>query len=192
MEKETKVLLVEQNIRLIAVTVKKYSYTGAEIDELMSAGSVGLVKAAASFKPQKKFLFSTYACRCIKNEILMYLRRLWKYRSHEISENTPVYVDPSGTTIYISDMLGTEPDVVSQKLEAQEERELLLSAVGTLPEREQALIRMRYGGGRDGEGMTQQVVAERLGISQSYVSRLEKRALGYLRHRIANNKRRRA
>ena len=187
MERETKELLVEQNIGLVAVTARKYSYTGAGMDELISAGSIGLVKAAASFNSKKELLFSTYACRCIGNEILMYLRKLWKYRSHEISENTPVYVDPYGMTVYISDLLGTEPDVVSQKLEVLEERDLLLSAVGTLPEREQALIRMRYGiGRRDGEGMTQQAVAERLGISQSYVSRLEKRTLGYLRHWITD------
>lgn len=183
MEKETKEQLVEQNIGLVVTTAKKYSYTGVGLDELISVGNVGLVKAAASFNPQKKFRLSTYACRCIRNEILMYLRKARKYSSREISEN----VNPYRTAVSLSDLFATKPDAVPQMLEAQEERELLLTAIGMLPEREQTLIRLRYGiGNGDGEGLTQQAVAERLGITQSYVSRLEKRTLRYLRYRIEN------
>lgn len=183
MDRETKEVLIQQNVGLVILMAKKYSNTGVDLEELISVGNLGLVKAVVAFKPEKNRKFSTYACRCIENEILMHLRKIRKRRNNEISENAPIRVGTQGLLIHISDLLATEPDLVTRKLETQEEKTLLQTAMGMLPEREQTLIRLRYGIGYR-NGLKQQAVAERLGISQSYVSKLEKRSLNSLRCKI--------
>ena len=159
-------LLIEHNLRLVAHIVKKYS-GAAETDDLISVGSIGLIKAINTFNPDKNIKLATYASRCIENEILMYLRRNNKTKL-EVSIDEPLNVDWDGNELLLSDILGTEEDVIYKDLENEVERKLLNRAIGKLSERERLIINLRFGlNSRDGEEMTQKEVASLLGISQS-------------------------
>lgn len=176
-------ILVEHNLRLVVYIAKRFENTGTGIEDLISIGTVGLMKAINTFCADKSIKLATYASRCIENEILMYLRKNNGQRC-EVSIDEPLNVDWDGNELLLSDILGSEEDGVSYELEKREERQVVRSAVAELDERERELIELRYGL-RGGEEMTQKEVADLLGISQSYISRLEKRILVRLRDRIA-------
>ncbi len=176
-------ILVEHNLRLVVYIAKRFENTGTGIEDLISIGTVGLMKAINTFCAEKNIKLATYASRCIENEILMYLRKHNGQRC-EVSIDEPLNVDWDGNELLLSDILGSEEDGVSYELEKREERQVVRSAVAELDTRERELIELRYGLG-GGEEMTQKEVADLLGISQSYISRLEKRILTRLRERIA-------
>ncbi len=177
MEKHGKTLLIEHNLRLVVYIAKKFDNTGVGVEDLISIGTIGLIKAINSFNPGKNIKLATYASRCIENEILMYLRRNNKTRM-EVSIDEPLNVDWDGNELLLSDILGTDEDEVSKGLEDEADRMLLNAALEKLSEREQTIIRMRYGlGSGDGREKTQKEVADMLGISQSYISRLEKKII---------------
>ena len=179
---EARCLLVEHNLRLVAYIAKRFENTGASIEELISIGTLGLMKAVSTFKSDKSIKLATYASRCIENEILMFIRKTSSQR-REISIDEPLSVDWDGNELLLSDVLGSDQDVVFRSMEEDEERRILREAVATLNEREQVIIDMRYGlSGR--EALTQKEVADLLGISQSYISRLEKRIMQRLKRRI--------
>lgn len=171
--------LVEHNLRLVVYIAKKFDNTGVGVEDLISIGTIGLIKAINTFRADKKIKLATYASRCIENEILMYLRRNSKIKM-EVSIDEPLNVDWDGNELLLSDILGTEPDLVSRELDATVEKQMLAAAVETLTDRERDIVRMRYGLGGGGEH-TQKEVADMMGISQSYISRLEKRIIGKLR-----------
>ena len=175
-------ILVEHNLRLVVYIAKRFENTGTGIEDLISIGTVGLMKAINTFCADKNIKLATYASRCIENEILMYLRKNNGQRC-EVSIDEPLNVDWDGNELLLSDILGSEEDGVSYELEKREERQVVRSAVAELDVRERELIELRYGLG-GGEEMTQKEVADLLGISQSYISRLEKRILVRLRERI--------
>ncbi|MBQ9807063.1 MAG: RNA polymerase sporulation sigma factor SigE [Clostridia bacterium] len=175
-------ILVEHNLRLVVYIAKRFENTGTGIEDLISIGTVGLMKAINTFCADKNIKLATYASRCIENEILMYLRKNNGQRC-EVSIDEPLNVDWDGNELLLSDILGSEEDGVSYELEKREERQVVRSAVAELDARERELIELRYGLG-GGEEMTQKEVADLLGISQSYISRLEKRILVRLRERI--------
>ena len=171
--------IIERNLRLVVFVARRFDNTGVAIDDLVSIGAIGLVKAVQTFSPDKKIKLATYAARCIENEILMYLRRSVKYKL-EVSLDEPLNVDWDGNELLLSDVLGTDGDVVSRELEDQTDLELLQKALQRLKPRERQIIELRYGlAGK--EELTQKEVADMLGISQSYISRLEKRILSELR-----------
>ena len=174
--------LIEHNLRLVAYIAKRFENTGANIEELISIGTVGLMKAVTTFNSDKKIKLATYASRCIENEILMYIRKRSSKR-REISIDEPLNVDWDGNELLLSDVLGSDSDVVSRKMEEDEEKRILLEAVSALDPREKIIIDMRYGlsGGAE---LTQKEVADALGISQSYISRLEKKIMSSLRKKI--------
>lgn len=175
--------LVEHNLRLVVYIARKFENTGADADDLVSVGTIGLIKAINSFKPDKNIKLATYASRCIENEILMYLRRLVRLRS-EVSFDEPLNTDWEGNELLLSDVLGTDSDTVYKDVETGVEKELLREALKKLPEREQKIMYMRFGlGGR--EEMTQKDVADLLGISQSYISRLEKKIISRLKNEMS-------
>ncbi len=174
--------LIEHNLRLVVYIAKKFENTGANIEELISIGTVGLMKAVSTFNTDKKIKLATYASRCIENEILMYIRKRSTQR-REISIDEPLNVDWDGNELLLSDILGSESDVVTKDMEDEEERKLLREAVSTLNDREKLIIEMRYGL-NSGVELTQKDVADALGISQSYISRLEKKIMLYLRKKI--------
>lgn len=174
--------LIEHNLRLVVYVAKRFENTGATLEELISIGTVGLVKAVHSFDAEKNIKLATYASRCIENEILMFIRKSASYKK-EISIDEPLSVDWDGNELLLSDILGSEADAVSGALEADEERSMLLSAVAHLNPRERLIIEMRFGLDRR-EAMTQKEVADALGISQSYISRLEKKIMLRLRKKI--------
>lgn len=176
-------ILIEHNLRLVAYIARKFENTGVGIEDLISIGTIGLIKAVNTFDPQKKIKLATYASRCIENEILMYLRRNSKLRQ-EVSLDEPLNTDWDGNELLLSDVLGTEDDTVYRVIEEDVERQLLLTALGRLPGREQRIMRLRFGL-EGGQGRTQKEVADALGISQSYISRLEKRILHRLRKEMA-------
>lgn len=176
---EVRYILIERNLRLVVYIARKFENTGINLEDLVSIGSIGLIKAVNTFDPGKKIKLATYASRCIENEILMYLRRNCHARS-EISLDEPLNVDWDGNELLLSDILGTEGDIISGQLETDVERELIRLVVANLPPREQKIIRMRFGLAGQ-EEKTQKQVADVLGISQSYISRLEKRILKRLR-----------
>ena len=166
-------LLIEHNLRLVVYIAKKFDNTGVGVEDLISIGTIGLIKAINTFNPEKNIKLATYASRCIENEILMYLRRNNKTRL-EVSIDEPLNVDWDGNELLLSDILGTEEDTIYRDLENEVERKLLLRAVGRLSGRERTIVQMRFGLGTfDGEEKTQKEVADLLGISQSYISRLE-------------------
>lgn len=170
--------LIEHNLRLVVFIARRFENTGIPLEDLISIGTIGLIKAVGTFDPDKKIKLATYASRCIENEILMFLRKTNKLRL-EVSLDEPLKTDWDGNELLLSDVLGTQPDTVSQNLEQEIERELLRSALSHLGTREKRIITLRFGlGGR--EEMTQKEVADLLGISQSYISRLEKRILSRL------------
>ena len=170
--------LIEHNLRLVVYIARKYESSGIGVEDLISIGSIGLIKAINSFQPSKGIKLATYASRCIENEILMTLRKTHNLR-HDISIDEPLTVDWDGNELLLSDILGTDGDVTSRGIEEREEREALLRAVATLGERERKIMEYRFG--MRGEKKTQKDVADLLGISQSYISRLEKKILVKLR-----------
>ena len=175
--------LIEHNLRLVVYIARRFENTGVNIEDLVSIGTIGLIKAVNTFDVSKKIKLATYASRCIENEILMFLRRNGKTRG-EISLDEPLNVDWDGNELLLSDIMGTEPDLCSREIEEEVDRSLLRSALKKLPERERTIIELRYGLHSDGDEMTQKEVADILGISQSYISRLEKRIIGRLRKDI--------
>ena len=176
--------LVEHNLRLVVYIAKRFENTGINIEDLVSIGTIGLIKAINSFCPEKNIKLATYASRCIENEILMYIRKI-SCRRTEVSIDEPLNVDWDGNELLLSDVLGNEEDGVSYELERQEERKIIRDAVAALDPREREIVEMRFGlCGRD--ELTQKEVAEKLGISQSYISRLEKKTIAKLREKIAD------
>ena len=174
--------LCEHNLRLVVYIARRFENTGVGIEDLVSIGTIGLIKAINTYKPEKKIKLATYASRCIENEILMYLRKTSAQKT-EISFDEPLNTDWDGNELLLSDILGTEPDSVIRPIEDETDRELLTRAVSSLPEKEQMIIKMRFGldGNRE---LTQKEVADVLGISQSYISRLEKRIISRLKNEI--------
>jgi RNA polymerase sporulation-specific sigma factor len=181
---EAKTMLIEHNLRLVVYIAKKFDNTGVGVEDLTSIGTIGLIKAINTFNPGKNIKLATYASRCIENEILMYLRRNNKTKM-EVSIDEPLNVDWDGNELLLSDILGTEEDVISRDMETEVERKLLMKAIGKLSDREQTIIRLRFGINTiDGEERTQKEVADLLGISQSYISRLEKKIMKRLKKEI--------
>ena len=174
--------LVEHNLRLVVYIAKKFDNTGVGVEDLISIGTIGLMKAINTFNPTKNIKLATYASRCIENEILMYLRRNNKTKL-EVSIDEPLNVDWDGNELLLSDILGTDADAVSRPLEDDAERTMLLHAIETLCERDRRIILLRFGIGGTHEA-TQKEVADLLGISQSYISRLEKRIIRRLRREL--------
>lgn len=179
---EMRARLVEHNLRLVVYIAKRFENAGTGIEDLISIGTLGLIKAIDTFRPDKSIKLATYASRCIENEILMYLRKTGGRRC-EISIDEPLNVDWDGNELLLSDVLGSEEDGVAYELTRREERRVVRDAVAELEDRERELIELRFGL-RGGEEMTQKEVADLLGISQSYISRLEKRILTRLRTQI--------
>ncbi|HWO98987.1 MAG TPA: RNA polymerase sporulation sigma factor SigE [Bacillus sp. (in: firmicutes)] len=178
-DQATRSLLIERNLRLVVYIARKFENTGINIEDLISIGTIGLIKAVNTFNPEKKIKLATYASRCIENEILMYLRRNNKIRS-EVSFDEPLNIDWDGNELLLSDVLGTEEDIITKDLEANVDRKLLLKALHQLNDREKQIMELRFGL-QGGEEKTQKDVADMLGISQSYISRLEKRIIKRLR-----------
>ncbi len=177
-----KASLIEHNLRLVVYISRKFDNTGVEADDLISVGTIGLIKAINSFRTDKNIKLATYASRCIENEILMYLRRTSRLKS-EVSFDEPLNTDFEGNELLLSDILGTDGDAVYSGVESKVEKELLAQALSRLPDRERKIMYMRFGlGGR--EEMTQKDVADTLGISQSYISRLEKKIIDRLKREI--------
>ena len=176
--------LIRHNLRLVAHIVKKYYALPGDQDDLVSIGTIGLMKAINTFNPDKNIKLATYASRCIENEILMYLRRNNKTRM-EVSIDEPLNVDWDGNELLLSDILGTSEDIIYKDLEREVNRGLLIKALETLSKREQTIIRLRFGIGTAGDKeLTQKEVADQLGISQSYISRLEKKIMKRLKKEI--------
>ena len=174
-DEQARKMLIEHNLRLVVYIAKKFDNTGVGVEDLISIGTIGLIKAINTFDPDKNIKLATYASRCIENEILMYLRR----------NSKPLNVDWDGNELLLSDILGTEEDAVYKDLENDAEKKVLIKAISRLSGREQMIIRMRFGlGTADGEEKTQKEVADMLGISQSYISRLEKRIMKRLKKEI--------
>ena len=182
-EDDVRARLIEHNLRLVVYVAKKFENVGTGIEDLISIGTVGLIKAINTFRADKSIKLATYASRCIENEILMYIRKNNSQRT-AISIDEPLNTDWDGNELLLSDILGSEEDSISYELEQREERQLVRDAVCNLAPRERELIELRYGM-RTGREMTQKEVADLLGISQSYISRLEKRILSSLRENLA-------
>ena len=171
-------ILIERNLRLVVFIARKFENTGVGMEDLISIGTIGLIKAVNTFDPEKKIKLATYASRCIENEVLMFLRHNSRLRC-EVSLDEPLRTDWDGNELLLSDVLGTEGDLVSRGLEEDTEKQLLSGALSHLSPREQRIMRLRFGlGGR--REQTQKEVARKMGISQSYISRLEKRILSRL------------
>lgn len=176
-----KSILIERNLRLVVYIAKKFDNTGVGVEDLISIGTIGLIKAINTFKIDKNIKLATYASRCIENEILMYLRRSAKTKM-EVSIDEPLNVDWDGNELLLSDILGTEEDIIYRDLEEEVDKELLKKAMTILSEREKMIIDLRFGlNNEKGEEMTQKEVADLLGISQSYISRLEKKIMKRLK-----------
>lgn len=180
-KERAKATLIEHNLRLVVYIARKFDNTGVGVEDLISIGTIGLIKSINTFNPEKNIKLATYASRCIENEILMYLRRNNKTRL-EVSIDEPLNVDWDGNELLLSDILGTDEDVIYKDIENEVEKKLLMKAVGKLSEREKTIVNLRFGlGERDGQEMTQKEVATLLGISQSYISRLEKKIMKQLK-----------
>ncbi len=182
-DEDARLSLIEHNLRLVVYIAKRFENTGTGIEDLISIGTAGLIKAINTFHADRNIKLATYASRCIENEILMYIRKTGA-RHCEVSIDEPLNVDWDGNELLLSDILGNEEDNVSFELELREERRVVRNAVHELSPRERELIELRYGL-RGGDELTQKEVADLLGISQSYISRLEKRILSRLREEIA-------
>lgn len=178
-EKYARDKLIEHNLRLVVYIAKRFENTGAGIEELISIGTVGLIKAISTFNKDKNIKLATYASRCIENEILMYIRKTACHK-REVSIDEPLSVDWDGNELLLSDIIGSESDSISKDMEADEERKIIREAVKNLTPRERVIIEMRYGL-FGGDELTQKEVADILGISQSYISRLEKKIMTELR-----------
>ena len=176
-------MLIVHNLRLVVYIARKFESTGIGIEDLISIGTIGLIKAVNTFCPEKNIKLATYASRCIENEILMYLRKN-KERS-EVSIDEPLNIDCDGNELLLSDILGTDPDIITARSDREVERDVLLSAVSKLSPREKRIMEMRFGLGGFREH-TQKEVASLIGISQSYISRLEKKIIGRLKKDIEN------
>lgn len=183
-EPELRSVLVEHNLRLVVYIAKKFENTGCGIEDLISIGTIGLIKAINTFKAEKNIKLATYASRCIENEILMHIRKTSSQRS-ELSIDEPLNVDWDGNELLLSDIIGSDEDMVLKDIEIDEDKKTIRDAVAGLSEREREIITMRFAlnGGRE---MTQKEVATKLGISQSYISRLEKKIIGELKKEIAD------
>lgn len=177
---EARQTLIEHNLRLVVYIAKKFDNTGVGVEDLISIGTIGLIKAINTFKSDKNIKLATYASRCIENEILMHLRRNSRIKT-EVSIDEPLNVDWDGNEMLLSDILGTEEDLVYKDIEDEVDLNLLEQAMDILSDRERTIIELRYGIGHDDEEMTQKEVADLLGISQSYISRLEKKIIRRLR-----------
>lgn len=175
-------ILIERNLRLVVYIARKFENTGVGIEDLVSIGTIGLIKAVNTFDPVKKIKLATYASRCIENEILMHLRRNNKTRT-EVSFDEPLNIDLDGNELLLSDVMGTESDIIYKSLEEEVDKRLLVQAMDKLSNRERKIMDLRFGL-RDGVEKTQKEVADLLGISQSYISRLEKRIIKRLRKEI--------
>ena len=183
-EDEAKSILIEHNLRLVVYIAKKFDNTGVGVEDLISIGTIGLIKSINTFNPEKNIKLATYASRCIENEIMMYLRRNNKTKL-EVSIDEPLNVDWDGNELLLSDILGTDEDVIYKDIENEVERKLLLKAIDRLSDREKTIIQLRFGLGKgSGKEMTQKEVAEMLGISQSYISRLEKKIMKRLKKEL--------
>ncbi len=183
-EEQARKLLIEHNLRLVVYIAKKFDNTGIGVEDLISIGTIGLIKAIQTFNPDKNIKLATYASRCIENEILMYLRRNNKTRL-EVSIDEPLNVDWDGNELLLSDILGTDEDAIYRDMENEVEHKLLIKAIGCLSNREQMIVQMRYGlFSYDGKEKTQKEVADLLGISQSYISRLEKKIMKRLKREM--------
>ena len=179
--KKARELLIVHNLRLVVYIAKKFESTGTGIEDLISIGSIGLIKAVNTFCPDKNIKLATYASRCIENEILMFLRKSNQYKN-EISIDEPLNVDWDGNELLLSDILGTDEDMVYRDMEEEAERRQLSNALSKLPSRERRIVELRYGINTDDDReMTQKEVADLMGISQSYISRLEKKIMNRLR-----------
>ena len=181
-DEDAKKLLIEHNLRLVVYISKRFENTGVNIEDLISIGTIGLIKAVNTFNSSKNIKLATYASRCIENEILMYLRKISSQRT-EISFDEPLNTDWDGNELLLSDILGTDEDEVARPLEDDADRQMLMQAISTLGERERSIILMRFGLS-SGHEYTQKQVADIMGISQSYISRLEKRIIEQLRREI--------
>lgn len=180
-------ILIEHNLRLVVYIAKRFDSTGIGIEDLISIGTIGLIKAINTFKPEKNIKLATYASRCIENEILMYLRRNNKTKA-EVSIDEPLNVDWDGNELLLSDILGTDEDIIYKDLEDEAERKILSKAIEKLSDRERMIVDLRYGlSASDGMEKTQKEVADMLGISQSYISRLEKKIIKRLKKEMIKN-----
>jgi RNA polymerase sporulation-specific sigma factor len=182
-----KTVLIERNLRLVVYIARKFENTGINVEDLISIGTIGLIKAINTFRTDRKIKLATYASRCIENEILMFLRRNTRTKT-EISIDEPLNIDWEGNELLLSDILGTEVDIISRDLEEETDKELLGVALDKLSKREKKIVELRFGLFGGGEEKTQKEVADMLGISQSYISRLEKKIIGRLKkemHRMA-------
>ena len=176
-------ILIERNLRLVVYIARKFENTGISVEDLISIGTIGLIKAVNTFDPDKNIKLATYASKCIENEILMYLRRISKTKG-EVSFDEPLNVDWDGNELLLSDILGTEGDVIFKFLEEEIDKELLNQAISKLSNREKTIVELRFGLA-NGQEKTQKEVADLLGISQSYISRLEKRIIKRLKKEMA-------
>lgn len=181
-DEDAKRLLTEHNLRLVVYISRRFENTGFNLEDLISIGTIGLIKAIGTFRSSKNIKLATYASRCIENEILMYLRKTGNQRS-EVSLDEPLNTDWDGNELLLSDVLGTDDDEVSRPLEDDAERQMLLAAIETLSEREKLIISLRFGLGGS-EELTQKEVADLMGISQSYISRLEKKIISRLKREM--------
>lgn len=180
---EARQTLIEHNLRLVVYIAKKFDNTGVGVEDLISIGTIGLIKAINTFNPDKNIKLATYASRCIENEILMYLRRTSKMKM-EVSFDEPLNVDWDGNELLLSDILGTEEDIIYKDMETEMEKKLLKAAIARLSSRERNIIELRYGLTAGGKEYTQKEVADQMGISQSYISRLEKKIMRHLKKEI--------
>ena len=179
---EARNILIVHNLRLVVYIAKKFESSGVGIEDLVSIGTIGLIKAVNTFCPTKNIKLATYASRCIENEILMFMRKASQYRN-DLSIDEPLNIDYDGNELLLSDVLGTDDDIVSRGIESEAEREMLRDAVAELCDREREIMEMRFGL-LDGKEKTQKEVAELIGISQSYISRLEKKIIRKLRSKL--------
>ena len=180
---DAKNCLIEHNLRLVVYIARKFDNTGINVEDLISIGTIGLIKAINTFKMDKNIKLATYASRCIENEILMYLRRTTKTKT-EVSIDEPLNVDWEGNELLLSDILGTDVDVIYREIEDEVDRQLLNTAISKLNRRERDIIELRFGLKNNGIEKTQKEVADMMGISQSYISRLEKKIISRLRKEI--------
>ena len=181
-EKSGREQLIVHNLRLVVYISKKFESTGIGLEDLISIGTIGLIKAVKTFRPDKNIKLATYASRCIENEILMFLRKSSQYRN-EISIDEPLNIDWDGNELLLSDILGTDDDIVNRSIESEVEKDLLLCAIEKLNPREKQIMQMRFGL-LTGKELTQKEVADLIGISQSYISRLEKRIIKNLKSKL--------
>ena len=182
-EDEAKAILIEHNLRLVVYIAKKFDNTGVGVEDLISIGTIGLIKSINTYNPGKNIKLATYASRCIENEILMYLRRTSKMKM-EVSFDEPLNVDWDGNELLLSDILGTEDDIIYKDMEVEVEKKLLKRAIDKLSPREKNIIELRYGLTPGGREYTQKEVADQMNISQSYISRLEKKIMKRLKKEI--------